>query len=517
MKKYYSRIDVTALVIALYVSLVWGAYFFLHITHRKSENIISLTVIFVGFYVVMKTVLNIIKRYELISVTIVKTKDKVVVFLITVFLAIGIMLIWISAYYPGSFSPDSIVQYGQALSGDYNDWHPVWHTIVFFTLPLKIFGNPVAIIILQNIYFSLLMGYLALTVYEIGNIKIAFLSVFFILLNPYTGYIMLYPWKDVGFALAGLFCTVFSVRLVVIKKNTKKIWKLIVFGIVMASATIFRHNAILYTGPLIGALFLKIDRNTWKKIILFTMLAFFVIKVPIYESLNVEKPQKRVLESTGLPLTVIGNVVKETPDCLDDELAEFAYSLAPQELWQEKYSCGSFNSIKWAGVDITAVDKEGYAGMLKLMVKCFKVSPGASWNAFVSLTDIVYGFENGLEGNVKTEIADNDYGIAYSTNSGRLATIFREFISNYSDFINSTIFKYFRTYGVCLLVIIVVFAGKLNLKSWNSWKKVFMAVPLLAYDYGTMLLLTGPDSRFFFITFLVTPLLIVYALCKGEI
>ena len=138
MKKYYSRIDVTALVIALYVSLVWGAYFFLHITHRKSENIIFLTVIFVGFYVVMKNVLNIIKRYELISVTIVKTKDKVVVFLITMFLTIGIMLIWISAYYPGSFSPDSIVQYGQALSGEYNDWHPVWHTIVFFTLPLKI-------------------------------------------------------------------------------------------------------------------------------------------------------------------------------------------------------------------------------------------------------------------------------------------------------------------------------------------------------------------------------------------
>ena len=46
---------------------------------------------------------------------------------------------------------------------------------------------------------------------------------------------------------------------------------------------------------------------------------------------------------------------------------------------------------------------------------------------------------------------------------------------------------------------------------------MFMAVPLLAYDYGTMLLLTGPDSRFFFITFLVTPLLIVYALCEGEI
>lgn len=137
--------------------------------------------------------------------------------------------------------------------------------------------------------------------------------------------------------------------------------------------------------------------------------------------------------------------------------------------------------------------------------------------AFLALTDMVYGFETGLEGNVFfSDISENKYGIEYPSDSGKVNTGLRIATSSYSSFINSTIFKYFRTYGICLFVLLVIFLGKLKFMSWNSWKKVFLVVPLFVYDFGTMLLLTGPDSRFFFITFLVTPILVVYALNKGE-
>lgn len=507
--------DLAALIAALYVSVVWSAYFYLNITHSKSVNGMFLIAVFIGSYKLMHIIIKKIKRCELIPLATTK-KKKWLVFMITAFLTIGVMLIWIFAYYPGSFSSDSIDQYRQALEENYNDWHPAWHTIIFFTLPLKIFGKAAAIIILQNIYFSLLMGYLALTIYEIGDLKATFLSISFILLNPYVGHIMLYPWKDVAFALGALFCTVFAIRLVVMEENTKRTWKLIAFGVALASTTIFRHNAILYTLPLLIAISLKTDKKTWLKVTIVTLISFFIIKVPIYNGLNVTKPGKRVLESTGLPLTVIANVVKETPDKLDEELTEFAYTLAAPELWEEKYSCGNFNSIKWEGINTSLVDKEGYWGMFKLMLKCFQLSPGASLDAFISLTDVVYGFENGLEGNVTTEISGNDYGISYVDNPGKLVEMCREVVNNYSTFIDGTVFRYFRTYGVCLAVVIVTFLGKLDFKSWNSWKRTFMLIPLLAYDFGTMLLLTGPDSRFFFITFWVTPLLIVYALSKGE-
>ena len=43
-----------------------------------------------------------------------------------------------------------------------------------------------------------------------------------------------------------------------------------------------------------------------------------------------------------------------------------------------------------------------------------------------------------------------------------------------------------------------------------------MALPLLIYDYGSMLLLSGPDYRFFWLTFLTAPVLIIFLLMKDD-
>lgn len=59
-------------------------------------------------------------------------------------------------------------------------------------------------------------------------------------------------------------------------------------------------------------------------------------------------------------------------------------------------------------------------------------------------------------------------------------------------------------------MILVVALSRVDFKSIGTWRRALMVVPIFAYDFGTMLLLTGPDSRFFFITFLVTPLLVVW-------
>ena len=288
---------------------------------------------------------------------------------------------------------------------------------------------------------------------------------------------------------------------------------MIAFGILLSWTTLFRHNAILFTAPLIVVLALHVDKKTWFKIFAAFAVSMFIIKVPLYNALSVEKPGNRVVESTGLPLTVIGNVVKVMPNQLGKELSEFAYSIAPQEMWVNRYICGDFTSIKIrGGVDTSAVEKQGCFGMLKLMIKSFRLSPQAAFRGLFALTDMVYGFETGLEGNVDPFISRNDYGIAYTDVQNSTC---EEIVSTYASFVNGTVFKYLRTYGVALFVMLVFVLSRLNFNSWKSWKKAFMLAPLFCYDFGTMLLLTGPDSRFFFVTFLVTPLLITFALTKS--
>lgn len=514
MKKYFKNIDLAAFLTTIYLCLVLCAYLYLNIRQISSIVLMKGIGVIIIAYFLVKFIMDKLRNIEFSENKKATKMNKLLVFVATVIVVILVMMIWLLAYFPGSFSPDSIRQYGQAIGGTYDDWHPVWHTLVFFTFPLKLFGTPASIIIMQIVYFSLILGYMSMTIFQLVSLKASILSIAYIILNPYTCYILLYPWKDVGFAMGVLLCSVFSVRLIYKIESTEKLWKIILFGFGIASVTIFRHNAILFTAPLLLVLFINVDRKTCVKTFLFSVIFLFVIKVPIYQALGVEKAGKRVVEVTGLPLTVIGNVVKETPDKMDEELSGFVYSIASPEEWQEYYKCGEFNRIKWTGVDTSAVEEQGYIGMIKLMIKCFKLSPQASFRAFFALTDMVYGFDTGLEGNIGAYIEDNPYGIEYSDLRNVRCM---EYVSNYSEFIDNSIFKYLRTYGICLFVLLVVFLSKLDFKSWVSWKKVLMIAPIYVYDFGTMLLLTGADSRFFFVTFLVTPLLIVYALCNKKI
>ena len=503
------KLNIKAIIIALYLSVVWISYIYVEVTCDKLPILLLVIFIFIGSYLASDFILNKLDKCSLPVSKDLSRKQKSVIFLSGAIITFLLMLIWYIAYYPGAFGRDQFVQYEQALSGEYNDWHPVWHTLVFFTFPLKLTGSVSSIILFQVIYYSLIMGYLTLALCKLGGLRCAIISCLYIWLNPYISCLIIFPMKDVASALGGLLCLIISIQFIL---NSERIvlWKIIIFGILWASSTIFRHNAILYTLPLLVALFFNLEKKTWFKLLLCSFIMFFLIKIPIYNLLDVSKPGSRVLETMGLPLTVIANVAKDTPERMDEELSDFVYSMASQEQWNADYVLGDFNSIKWSGIDTSIVEEKGYLGMLRLMIKCFRLSPTASFRALFALTDIVYGFETGLEGNVNAYISEDSAGrIQWMSESYNYKC--RSIVEAYSKFVNGSIFKYFRTYGVALLAILICLLSNLKFSSWESWKKIFLIIPVYVYNFGTMLLLTGPDSRFFLITFLAAPLLIVYS------
>ena len=512
MNNCKSKLDLSSLLLSFYTSVVWALYIFINFTKNFRFILILSPFIFAAAYAVFYPLTKWLRKMQPDNETYSK-KNKLSVFIISALVSFAVMMVWFQVYAPGCFVTDPLRQYGQAVTGNYNDWHPVWHTFLFYTIPLKLTNNVNSIVFLQLIYFALTMGYMSLTISELWNIKAGVISLIYILFNPFVCFTMLYPYKDIAFALAALNCFIISVRLIYRENQTSKTWKLILFAFLLASATIFRHNAVLFTFPLLIALFLQIEKKTSVKIIVFTLIAVFIIKVPVYSMLEVEKPDSRVEETMGLPLTVIGNVAKCVPEISDKELSEFAYTIAPKEKWQSDYYCGSYNSIKWTGIDNSVIEKTGQLGILKLTLKSFYLYPIESFEGLIKLTDMVYGFEDGLDGNQRSFLPPNDYGIVYPENRNMNLV---NLLETYSDFIDNSIFVYLRTYGVVLLAILTAALSQLNFTSWASWKKIFMAVPIFAYDFGTMLLLSGPDSRFFFITFLVAPLTIVFLMTNRE-
>ena len=72
--------------------------------------------------------------------------------------------------------------------------------------------------------------------------------------------------------------------------------------------------------------------------------------------------------------------------------------------------------------------------------------------------------------------------------------------------------------GSMHLIIIFVLLGKYKLNCLNNWKYIMCAIPVFAYNFGTMFLLSGAEDcfRFFYYTFLITPiiLLILFKHCS---
>lgn len=510
MKKY--KPNKSVVLLTLYMVMVWTAYVCVNVTDKMSYVVLLALLFACVSYIVSYVLLKKAEQWCLRAKNESSRKKNLAVFGISAAVCLLLMLVWFVAFCPGSFSPDSINQYKQVPDGTYNDWHPVWHTFVFFTLPVKLTGSISSIVLFQMFYFSLVMGYMVMVIAKYAGLKKAVFAFAYIVLNPYTGYIMLYPWKDVAFALAGILGLLMSFEIYFSKAEwSSKLWRVIGLGMILASATLFRHNAVLYTAPLIFALFFHMKKKQWIQLLVTFLLSLVVIKGPVYHFWDVEKPDQRVIETMGLPMTIIANVTKEVPGLLDEELQNFVYAIATQEMWTNNYSCGDFNSIKWDGIDTSIVEEKGHGYVLKMMLKCIKIAPKEAVQAFCALTDVVYGFEAGLEGNISAGIADNEFGIEYAGNE-KLAA----FLNAYAAFVDNSMFKYLRTLGVCMFAMLVVILGKLKWKSWESWKKTFLCLPIFAYNFGTMFFLTGPDSRFFYITFMICPLVIIFALLQRE-
>ena len=408
-----------------------------------------------------------------------------------------ILLVWLFAYHWGVFSPDSYEQLEQAQTGVYSDWHPVWHTLLFFSLPLKLFGSRLAIVPFQLFFFSVAMGCCFLTLNELSGIRYALAALLAVMLNPVLLDELVFPWKDTAFAMTAMLASLMALRLWCLERDwTHSLGGAVLLGLLLANATLFRHNGILFSGFLLIALFFIQKKKNW--VVMLAVFALFLVAVkgPLYAALDVEKPERRTLETMGLPLTVIANVVTQRPDLLDEETEEFAVSIAPLEVWQERYECGDFNSFKFM-LDLETrdrIDAVGRGKILRMMRSCFRNDPLDAAKGLFCLTDLVYAVEDTGIGDLQTPAYNlYEYRLAYGI------------VKEYRQIFSRSIFHYLGYIGTTLAVMLAAMLAKCSLSDRQDWKRILLCLSVFCYDFGTMLLLTGEDHRFFQVSFLVCP------------
>lgn len=432
-----------------------------------------------------------------------------VVFVSVAALAFAYYFLWQWTYWPGSFSVDSFDQLGQVISGQYSNWHPVLQTWLFFTLPYKLFHSAGAIVTMQLLWFSLAFSYLITTLYKNSCSKwFIVLGGLYILVSPCTIQIMLYPWKD---SAMSLFALVLFTQLIQIYATDgqwlKKWYNLAAFTLFAFLTNAMRHNAILLVAPVFVVLlvFLKNARRpVWISAAGF-LAATLILQGPIFSLANVEKPDQRVVETMGLPMTILCNVYANDPEALSPEIQQFMASLATPFDWAFYHETGNFNPIKWyssKGLP-EKVDAMGHETLFRYTAQAFRNSPRYAFQALVRLTSMVWSVGGGPGWTIASRINANDLGIA-RVESRPL----RWLLDAYNYLATSLPAGYlFNFTGLTILILLFAAVSRVG----GGLGRAFLVLAPLAYDFGTMLLLSGPDFRFFHCNFvLIVPLLYLF-------
>jgi len=421
-------------------------------------------------------------------------------------LVLGFFFLGVS---PGGFDGDPASQLEQALTGEYGDYYPVLHTLLAFWLPLKLTGGwfP-SVILFQILLFSVALTFVCDTVRRYSNTLWAFVSLGLILANPITQSYLMYGYKDETFGICAMFLVCMNARIFFSHGEwLKKPLHLGAFEVLLAVTSIDRHNGFLFALPC--ALGAALCAN-WKRssaMIGTALLLFAGIRGPLYSVLGVTRDVDHSSQTMGLPMSVIGGAVRYRPEKLDEDLLAFVHEVAPQEVWEEKYTWGVYNWVDWdSRTHKEVVAEAGFSGVLKWMMTAVREAPKESLKALVETTAITYGIfpDHLADGAVYLageELGVRDLGIPW----------IRNIMDDYRQLMYIIAPHSFLHSGITLLILITVMLAKYSLIRKESWRRILPVMSLICYNLVTMLVLYSwsDGARFFHYSLWVTPVLLV--------
>ncbi len=503
------------LILSIYLSFVTFAFLYVNVSVNLLKVCLITIVLGCLYFILGIYLFRFLKKIKLAAPADLSAGKLIRIFAIFFFATLAVMMIWYTTYFPGCFGSDSLAQYEQVLKHTYSDWHPAWHTLLFFALPLKLTGGASwSIILFQIIYFSLTAGYICMVIYKYSGIRFALISFIYMILNPYTGYLVMYPYKDVAFAIAGALCAAMGAQIYLSKGEWADKWyRGVILGIMFAQATIFRHNGILFTGVLLVAIFFIMDHKKWLIVLTSCIVVMLIIKGPIYRHFDVDTSPAPVMQLVGVPMTVIQHVVAQSPEKLDDEIRDFAYRIAPQEVWEKYDLLGNFCLMRYSGeINEQAIEDEGVASIIEFGINCFEYAPTEAFRALFAVTDVVYGPNITDEGFISYGSWGNEFGLETSVNEKMSAVL-----TGYYDLILMKGYNFTRQTAFALIMMLASVLAVCRISIAEDRKLILLCLPVFAYNFGTMLFLFWAESRFFYITYLVCPIVLLMLYGKRQI
>lgn len=417
----------------------------------------------------------------------------------------AILLVTFASCKPGAVNYDISNQWQQAQTNQFNNWHPVFHTLWIWLLT-RITNQYALLVIVQILLFSVVAAFLAKQLYLCNLPGWLVLVLYFVIITSKSvRNTMMYIGKD---AMMTISSTALSCALLEILRSggawLKRTKNAVFFGITIAFVSLIRQNAVFFVFPILLVVFLLCSKNRRNFLVVISsaVTVLIAVKCLLYPCLDIIYPNNTAEESIGLPMTVLADAYTTTPEILDDDTVDFLQTLASNEIWQQKYRPHQYNSIKFE------FDREHFKqnGLLRIFDYAWntaKVSPRSAWESIFQITRLVWSIDGD---NVGYQLLLNSGDLKYiSPESGRIQTFGRSAVSLLDKLGDLPPVAYF-TNNIGVEMLFLLLCGLLA-----TYKKgigpILVVAPIVLYNLCTMLMLCGNDARFFhFSMFLCYPL-----------
>ncbi|MCL2721017.1 MAG: hypothetical protein FWD47_06720 [Treponema sp.] len=450
------------------------------------------------------------------------SRKTIYIFLISSAIIYIIFMVNFTAYYPGGISTDNVDQWKQVQSNTYDNLHPAIHSMIIWLIT-RIVNNYAFVVKVQILFFSLMTGYMAATIVSWG-IKIRWVVVLlFYIISPQTTYgILLYAWKDNAFTISLMCLSAYMINIVFSEGLWLRKWyNIISFSIIFALASLLRHNGIFFTIPVLIFLILFIRKGK-----LFTILTIIACLLTvnsvtngIYKKANVEYHEGHTyFEAVGLPMTMLGGILVNKPDALDDDTKQFLFKIASEQYWRRNFRTGDYNSIKWPLYEhqkniIRDVPPEDF---IKMSLQAVKNAPEEALREAIALTNYVWNpFYR--EGDVIYWNNGSQLGFMYTRAEMEHIQPTKEKyieINNKIKEVRELITPYRLSTSIGLNMLLLLIVGVYSINRNLGLKSIFLFIPSAAFNICSMLLISGPEWRYFHFNTVITLPLIIALLAR---
>ncbi|MFP3043049.1 hypothetical protein LQZ19_14635 [Treponema primitia] len=396
--------------------------------------------------------------------------------------------------FPGILTTDNINQWNQIQKFEFVNWHPVIHTFLMWLLS-RVINHYGFIIFCQILLFSVSIGVLLATFESWGySRKLILFILFFLALNPMVKNILMFAYKNTVFTI---FLTFTITSLINIYFSNGKwlnsILNILKLSFCIAMMTVILHNGILYTGPLT---LLIIVIYAWKqKNILLTIpiivVLVFLIRIPLYKSLDVTYPNNENSEVVGLLMTIMCDVMVKNPDVMPVESKRFLLEAETKSQWMKEYELGNYSSIKGKFDETRIINNIPTEQFLKMSIDTIMADKRNSFLAFRNHTAFVWELFPPENTFISAPWKD-----ALFNETNKIKKIAGFISVGYDNIITSIlpIGWFFANNGWQLLLLL--FVGLIVFYRGNH-KAAFLFIPLLFFTFSTMMLLSASDLRYF--------------------